>query len=201
MATGIQSKTGAKSIEQARRRAEMLRMKLDGHTLKEIADHMGITSGTVQRIISSALTAMVTGPAEELRALELARCDELMEEAMQTMRAFHPLIANGKVVSAPLLDEQGRPMRNPESGDVLTQVLEDKAPKLAAIAAAIRVSERRAKLLGLDAPARAQQEFTVVTQEAGPDLSHLTVQELEQIKWKLFGGQPLLVHQQAEVTL
>jgi AraC-like DNA-binding protein len=200
MATGIQAKSGARSIEQAQRRTEMMRLRLEGLTLEEIADHMGITSGTVQRIIANTLTTMVKGPADELRALELARCDELMEEAMQTVRAFHPLIANGKVVSAPMLDEQGRPVRNPESGDVLTQVLEDKQPKLAAVACAIRVMERRARLLGLDAPTRAQQELTVVNEAAGPDLSHLTVHELESIKAQLYGGQPLLVHQPSEIT-
>lgn len=162
---------------------------------------MGIRKDSVHSIISLALTTMVKGPADELRALELARCDELMEEVMQTVRAFHPLIANGKVVCAPMLDEQGRPVRNPESGDVLTQVLEDKAPKLASIAAAIRVMERRARLLGLDAPSTAKQELTVVTAAAEPqDLSHLTVQELEEIKWKLYGGQSLLVHQPVEIT-
>lgn len=200
MATGIQSKTGAKSIEQAQRRAEMLRLRLEGNTLVEISDQMGITSGTVQRIISHALTTMVRGPVEELRALEVARCDELLFQAMETVRAFHPLIANGKVVSAPMLDEQGCPVRNPEKGDVLTQVLADPMPKLAAVSVALRCMERRAKLLGLDAPVRSQQELNVVTEVAPQDLSHLTVRELEEIKFKIFGGQPLLTHQTSEVT-
>lgn len=198
MATGIQSKTGAKSIEQARRRAEMMRLRCEGLTLEEIADHMGITSKTVQRVISNALTAMVKGPAEELRALEVARVEELLAHAIETVRAFHPLIANGKVVYVPVLDDNGETVCDPATGEVLTTVIEDKAPKLASIATCVRLLERRAKLLGLDAP--AQQELTVVTEEAGPDLSHLTVQELEAIKWKLYGGQPLLVHQPAEVT-
>ena len=61
MATGIQSKTGARSIEQARRRAEMLRMRVEGSTVDEIADHMGVVPSTVKRVISNALTAMVKG--------------------------------------------------------------------------------------------------------------------------------------------
>ena len=123
MATGIQSKTGARSIEQARRRAEMLRMRVEGSTVDEIADHMGVVPSTVKRVISNALTAMVKGPAEELRALELARVEELLAQAMETVRAFHPLIANGKVVYVPVLDDNGETVCDPATGEVLTCLL------------------------------------------------------------------------------
>ena len=199
MATGIQSKTGAKSIEQAQRRAEMMRLRLDGMTLDEIGEQMGVQKGTVQRVISHALTSMCKQPADDLRALELARCDELMEEAMQTVRAFHPLTASGKVVHAPVLDSDGRPTRDRHTGEVLTQVVEDKQPKLAAVACALRVMERRAKLLGLDAPGKLETVVSTSTAPA-PDLSRFTVAELENIKFKIYGGQPPVAPMTIEVT-
>lgn len=52
--------------------------------------------------------------AEELLNLELGRCDVLLTEAMQTVKAFHPLVSAGRVVSAPMLDNTGQPVRNPE---------------------------------------------------------------------------------------
>ena len=157
----------------------MLSLRLDGMTLEQIGERMGVGKPTVSRVISNALTAHTREPAEELLSLELGRCDVLLTEAMQTVKAFHPLVSAGRVVSAPMLDNTGQPVRNPETGDVLTRVLEDKAPKLAAIATAVRVLERRAKLLGLNAATKLQQEVTVTTDDAsGYDLQKLDMNEM-----------------------
>lgn len=175
---GPKAITSAKSIVEAQRRAEMLSLRLEGRTLEQIGAHMNVGTDTVHRVISRALNSITKEPAEELLTLELGRCDVLLSEAMQTVKAFHPLVSGGRVVSAPMLDSSGQPVRNPETGDVLTRVLEDKAPKLAAIATAVRVMERRAKLLGLDAPSRLQQEVTVTEQEPAYDLGKLDMNEM-----------------------
>ncbi|MBL8448579.1 MAG: helix-turn-helix domain-containing protein [Dechloromonas sp.] len=177
---GPKAITSAKSIREAERRAEMLSLRLEGKTLEQIGAHMNVGADTVHRVISRALTSVTKEPAEELLTLELGRCDVLLSEAMQTVKAFHPLVSAGRVVSAPMLTNQGEPIRNPETGDVLTRVLEDKAPKLAAIHTAVKVMERRAKLLGLDAPSRMQADLNVSTDEKKPyDLSRLDMNEVE----------------------
>lgn len=171
--------TSARAVRDAQRRAEMLSLRLEGMTLEQIGERMGVGKPTVSRVISNALASHTREPAEELLTLELGRCDVLLSEAMQTVKAFHPLVSAGRVVSAPMLDNTGQPVRNPESGDVLTRVLEDKAPKLAAIATAVRVMERRAKLLGLDAATKLQQEVTVTTDDAsGYELQKLDMNEM-----------------------
>lgn len=176
---GPKAATSATSIKQAERRAEMLSLRVQGWTLEQIGERMGVGKPTVSRVISNALAAHTREPAEELLALELGRCDVLLTEAMQTVKAFHPLVSAGRVVTAPMLDNTGQPVRNPETGDVLTRVLEDKAPKLAAIATAVRVLERRARLLGLDAATKLQQEVTVTTDEqSGYDLQKLDMNEM-----------------------
>ena len=177
---GPKAITSAKSIREAERRAEMLSLRLEGKTLEQIGAHMNVGADTVHRVISRALTSVTKEPAEELLTLELGRCDVLLNEAMQTVKAFHPLVSAGRVVSAPMLNNQGEPIRNPETGDVLTRVLEDKAPKLAAIHVAAKVLERRAKYLGLDAPSRFQQDVTLTTDEKKPyDLSRLDMSEMQ----------------------
>lgn len=171
--------TSARAVRDAQRRAEMLSLRLEGLTLEQIGERMGVGKPTVSRVISNALAAHTRVPSEELLSLELGRCDVLLNEAMQTVKAFHPLVSAGRVVSAPMLDDTGQPVRNPETGDVLTRVLEDKAPKLAAIATAVRVMERRAKLLGLDAATKLQQEVTVTTDDpTGYDLQKLDMNEM-----------------------
>lgn len=170
---GPKAATSVTSIREAQRRTEMLELRLSGLTLEQIGERMGVGKGTVSRVISSALTAQTREPADELLRLELGRCDLLLNEAMQTARAFHPLVIAGRVVRAPLLDRTGRPLLDPATGEVLTGVIEDKAPKLAAVAAAVRVMERRAKLLGLDAPGRLQQDLNVTGQERVQDMTRL----------------------------
>lgn len=154
MKQGPQAKTSGTSIVAAERRAEMLRLRVQGLTLEQVGGIMGIKPESVHGVISRALQSIVREPAEELLALELERCDTLLREAMQTVAAFHPLISSGSVVRAMEEDENGCPLRDSQSGEVITRMVEDKAPKLAAINAALRVMERRAKLLGLDKPTK-----------------------------------------------
>lgn len=152
--SGPQAKTSGTSIVAAQRRSEMLRLRLEGLTLEEIGGRMGTQAESVYGVISRALRSIVKEPGEELLTLELARCDALLFEAMRVVTAFHPVIHAGKVVRAGVTDESGKPLRDPETGEILTHALEDKAPKLAAINTALRVLERRAKLLGLDMPTK-----------------------------------------------
>lgn len=150
--SGPQAKTSGTSIVAAQRRSEMLRLRLEGLTLEEIGGRMGTQAESVYGVISRALRAMIKEPGEELLALELTRCDVLLSEAMAVVMAFHPVIHGGCVVRALVEGDDGKPLRDRVTGDMITKTLEDKAPKLAAINTALRVMERRAKLLGLDKP-------------------------------------------------
>lgn len=162
---GPKAATSATSIKQAERRAEIIQMRLAGRSLQEIGDHMGITAVSVHNVITRALTSMAKEPAEELRGLELARLDTLYAEAMNVLRSFTPLLHNGKVIQIPVIDRNGEIVKDPDTGLPLNCLAEDKAARLAAVAAAVRVMERRSRLLGLDAPSRFQQDVTLTTDE------------------------------------
>ncbi|MGB4065311.1 MAG: sigma factor-like helix-turn-helix DNA-binding protein [Azonexus sp.] len=176
---GPKAITSAKSIREAERRAEIIQMRLDGRNLQEIGDHMGISAVSVHNVITRALASMTKEPAEELRGLELARLDSLYAEAMNVLRSFTPLLHNGRVVQIPVIDRNGEAIKDPGTGQPLTCIAEDKAARLASIAAAARVMERRAKLLGLDAPSRFQQDVTVSTDDKPDyDLNKLDMNEM-----------------------
>ncbi|MHB1186107.1 hypothetical protein [Thiobacillus sp.] len=179
---GPKAATSAKSIREAERRAEILRLRLDGHSLSAIGDRLGIRADSVHDIITRALRAMTQDPSQELLTLELARLESLYAEAMSAVRAFTPLLHNGKIVQIPVIDSNGQTVKDPESGQPLTCVAQDRQPVLAGIACAIRISERRAKLLGLDAPIRAQTNLTVSNDEPESDLSKLSLDELQQLE-------------------
>ena len=176
---GPKAATSATSIKQAERRAEVLRLRLDGHTLQAIGDRLGIRADSVHDIITRALRSMTKEPAEELLNLELARLDSLYAEAMNSVRAFTPVLHNGKVVQIPVIDSNGQVVKDPETGHPLTCIAQDRAPVLAGVATAVRLLERRAKLLGLDAPVRTQAQLTV-TDDTESDLGRLSFEELKQ---------------------
>lgn len=194
---GPKAITSAKSIREAERRAEILRLRLDGHTLQEVGDRMGILAGSVHDIITRALRAMTQDPSQELLTLELARLDSLYAEALKAVRSFTPVLHNGRIVQIPVINSNGDTVNHPVTGHPLTCIAQDRQPVLAGIACAIRIAERRAKLLGLDAPIRAMQEVTI-SENGQPEFGHLSVAELEGVKQKLYGGQRLLASTPAE---
>lgn len=177
---GVACKTSAAAIRNAARREEMLRLRIEGLTLEEIGQRMGVHKTAVQAAIAKALEKQTQEPSRQLISLELERCDVLWRQAMKTALTYHPLVSGGSVVSGPVLTSDGQPVRDPETGEVRTCVLEDKAPKLAAITTAVRVMERRSKLLGLDAAVKLQQTVTV-SEEGGSayNLKRLSNDETE----------------------
>lgn len=176
---GPKAATSATSIKQAERRAEVLRLRLDGLTLSQIGDRLGIRADSVHDIITRALRSMTKEPAEELLNLELARLDSLYAEAMNSVRAFTPVLHNGRVVQIPVIDGNGQTVKDPDTGHPLTCIAQDRQPVLAGIACAVRLLERRAKLLGLDAPVRTQAQLTV-KDDTESDLGRLSMDELKQ---------------------
>lgn len=176
---GPKSATSATSIKQTERRAEVLRLRLDGHTLQAIGERLGIRADSVHDIITRALRDMAQEPSQQLLSIELARLDSLYVEAMNVLRSFTPLLHNGKIVQIPVINRDGEIVKDPDTGHPLTCIAEDKAARLASIAAAVRVMERRAKLIGLDAPSKMQADFSVTTDEKPAyDLQKLTMDEM-----------------------
>lgn len=131
----------------ARRDAEAARLRARGWSYAQIAEHMGYANHTgARQAVHRALQAVVQEPAEELRNLELARLDIMWQAAVAVLEANHYLVSQGRLIFL-----GPRP-------------LEDDAPVLAALDRMLKIMERRARLLGLDAPARTRVE--VVTEDA-----------------------------------
>jgi hypothetical protein len=90
--------------------------------------------------VERALAAIIREPAEELRTLELERLDEMARICWGIVHTRHYVISvSGKIPAHPVTGE-----------------LIDSRPVLRAIDRLIRIGERRARLLGLDAPIRAE---------------------------------------------
>lgn len=122
------------SYAAAEEHAEWLRLRQQGLSYYAIAKRVDRSEATVRQAITKRMRDVVEEPAAELRSLELARLDTLWQQALAIMAAQHPLVSNGRVIR----DDSGQPML-------------DDMPKLAAIDRLLRIQDRRAKLMGLDA--------------------------------------------------
>lgn len=136
-----------KTTDSAERDAEAARLRGLGWSYRRIAREMGYANASgPQKAVQRALAAIQQEAAEEVRALELARLDGLWEKAAEIF---------GK---DSLLVQQGRVVRVPVDIDGTASPVVDEELKLKALDRLLRIQERRARLLGLDAPSRLSVE-------------------------------------------
>jgi hypothetical protein len=129
----------ARNVDTAERDGQAARLRCEGHSYDTIAARLGYCDkAAAYRGVERAILATVAEPAAELRTLELARLDDLWQQAWAVMTRTHITVSNGRVVEL-----HGQPI--PDSG-----------PTLQAIGRLLRIQERRARLLGLDAPTKVE---------------------------------------------
>lgn len=176
---GTKHRKEMKAHSPARRDLEnkILAMRRDGMNVAQIARELEYSETYVKKCLQSALKTIIIDNVEDLRKMENQKLDRLEREVMAVLQAFHPLVSSGEVVRDTIDDENGVPLIDPETGKFKTYKLKDAGPVLAAVAKAISVMERRAKMLGLDMPTKVAQttpdgekEATVVVVASPQDL-------------------------------
>jgi hypothetical protein len=152
----IGGKMTPRVIEERNKEALALQMRLAGRSYQAIANALGYADHSgAYRAVERALVRVTAEPADELRKIELERLDQLyrwtMEEATTDHLHFYQGVPTGFL---------------------------DSAPRLKAMELALRIMERRSKLLGLDAPAR--QRIEVLSEDVvDAEIKRLTA-EMEQ---------------------
>lgn len=145
-------KTSPARLAVAIRRAKAIQMRLDGAHYAEIATALGYRSrGAAVQDVQRALVDLTAEPTAELRALEVGRLDDMYVAVMGVLRREHITVSHGHIVEIPDPDNEGA-----------KKPLIDDGPVLAAVDRLLKIQERRAKLLGLDAPTKV----TVITDAA-----------------------------------
>lgn len=127
------------------READAARFRAEGWTYQRIANELGYRDpSSARKAVQRALKASVRDANDTAVHLELNALDEMAREAWGVLQRTHVVVSQGRVV-----EMDGVPVP-------------DDAPTLAAIDRLLKIQERRAKLLGLDAPTRSKVE--VVTE-------------------------------------
>lgn len=150
-----------RSIDTAQRDADAARLRARGLTYEQIANELGYADRkNAYNAVERALRATVEEPAAEVRKLELERLDHLWQAALKVLETDHLTVSHGKVITRMVgvkRDEDGIEILDPLTGKtipVYEDVIDD-GPKLAAIDRLLKIQARRAALLGLDTPVRA----------------------------------------------
>lgn len=130
-------------IAATARQAEALQLRARGLPYEQVGEALGITKQAAFKLVTRALRATLREAGEQVRQLELCRLDDLLVEATAVLGRPHFHVQGGEVVM-----HDGVP-------------LPDDGPTLAAIATVLRVQQRRAALLGLDAPTKVDAKVSL----------------------------------------
>lgn len=162
----------AQRLAMEARAQKALDLRRMGFSYAQIAEQNGCDKKTAWRDVMRCLrriAAETDGKAEELRALELERLDDLERAGRRVLTGHHFLLYRGRVV----MDS------DPKTGAAFRMT--DDGPVLAAIAKLLAISESRRRLLGLDAPDRiVRADSAASPPQPLWDFSQLTDEELEQ---------------------
>jgi hypothetical protein len=147
------------------RDAEIMHCRVMGWTLQAIADHVGYADASgVQKRIERIYVKTVKEPTEMVRDLEVRRLDEMLAIAWDLMKREYVAVAQGRVVRRRLLDSDGQFIVTGADAEgrpiYAEEEVADVMPVLHAMDRALKIADRRAKLLGLDAPKQVEV-FTV----------------------------------------
>lgn len=167
MATGTRTRGGngkftrtAASIRRDHRAAEL---RGQGWSFDRIAAELGFASrGKAHEAVMRAFAEIPSEESAQAKALDLERIDRLIEKAWEIMLRDHVTVSQGRVVGKLIgfqRDDDGEILRDGEGAPIgLYEDILDDGPALAAIREIRGLLERRAKIAGYDAPARARIE-------------------------------------------
>lgn len=166
MATTTDGKAGtgkSRKMTAKQKSAESVRLYKLGHTYDEIAAEVGYRDRSgAYRAVERAIADTIREPAEHVRRAEIARLDMALKVIFDVMYTDHVHVSNGRAAKEEVYatdPDTGRVLfeTDPETGERHPVVeryepLYDHRPKLEAVKTMIKLMERRAKLMGLDAP-------------------------------------------------
>lgn len=131
----------SRDLDTASKDAAAVRLRSRGMTLAQVAAELGYCDASAaSKAISRALAAVPAEGVDALRRMQSERLDYLLAKALEVLESKHYAHS-----------QSGQLLRGPDG-----EVLLDDGPVLAAIDRIVRIEERRARLMGLDAPTRLE---------------------------------------------
>ena len=128
----------ARTPEQMAKDHEAAMLRTRSWTYRMIGEHFNVDESTAYNMVKRAIAEIPREKTEELLASELAKVEMVERKFLEIIERHHAHVsASGKVV----YDADGK------------QIVDD-GPVIQALAGYLKAGERRAKLLGLNAPVK-----------------------------------------------
>jgi hypothetical protein len=136
-------------------------------TITEIGAEIGVTTARASQLISQAQDEFLIDASVKQRYLmmQLATLEVLKRKLFKILDTDHLMVSQGHVVS--------RRVGTDEDDEPVWEELVDDMPKMSAVDRLLRVLEREAKLLGLDAAEKLDVSSSVVYSIEGVDMNSL----------------------------
>lgn len=135
------------------RNGRIWQMTIRGKTQEAIAEELGIDQSTVSRAIASVRASIPEVDKAQAFQRELEFLDVLRDMSLEIAAMPAAPVTAGK---------DGEVVYDPETG----AIVRDYSGKLAAVDRAVKMHERYAKLLGLEAPSKVDVSVTEQTEQA-----------------------------------
>lgn len=128
----------------AARDAAAAELRSRHYTYDQIAIDLGLSNRThARQCVERAMKRVVQEAADEVRVQELERLDRYARAAEEVLARAHYAHSAGRLIT--MKDADGVP-----------QPVLDDGPVMAALDRLVKIQDRRARLLGLDAPVKAE---------------------------------------------
>lgn len=138
-----------RTAEQMAKDHEAADMRRRSMKFREIGEYFGVTMQAAALMVSRAIEDIPKESTKELIQIELDKLDAIERKYLEVVGRFHPVVTmSGKLV---VLNDREAILEGQD--EVL---LADDTPTMQALAGLLKVSDRRAKLLGLNAPTRTE---------------------------------------------
>jgi hypothetical protein len=108
-------------------------------TYRAIGEKFGVNESSAYQMVQRAIADIPRESTEELIQLELMKLDRIESKAADIMEKYHPFVS--------------------QKGEVFN--VEDEMPVIQAMNTLLKIADRRARLLGLNAPTRTELTSTV----------------------------------------
>ena len=161
------------ALGHAERDRKAVQLRSRGQAYQQISDELGYGhSSNARRAVKKILDGIVVEGRDEAIKIELDGLDMMTRAVFEVLEAKHYVVSDGRIVHLGDKDDPDR------------RELLDDAPVLQAVDRLLKIADRRAKLLGLDAPKRIE------VGDGTPDLD-AAVRELEAELTQRADGQPV----------
>ena len=151
--------SGPKALSRADRDAEVLRLRREDYTYRQIAEIVGMDPSNCARLVERHLADIPKEEAAALRQWEREKLNVMERDAQEQAYGFRAeLGANGKPVWEAVCSDDGVVMQN-EDGPPMMRIRRDYDANNQGRALLLKIHERRCKLFGLDAPVKTANTF------------------------------------------